>query len=161
MAELVSEFEIETLFFSQEMDNHDDMLDPSVVTCVTWYQATDKSWRDGATTPSVPTHCVVHHYISSQMSKTPTEKASWNTKEVEELVNYKAGDGSNFKAVTFNAAAEHLAQFWTAGAAKTGQSVKNKWATSGMAQVNPWVQVMYLHPYPLVYPHLHQGYGYM
>ena len=60
------------------------------------------------------THYVVDHYRYTRMSKPPNKKASWNTKEVKELINYlyshhtEAGDGSNFKATTFNAAAKHL-----------------------------------------------------
>ena len=78
------------------------------------------------------THFVVDYYIHSQVSKLPNEKTSWNAKEVKALVHYlhthhaEAGNGGNFKTATFNAAADHLAPFWTAGATKVGQSIKNK-----------------------------------
>ena len=60
------------------------------------------------------------------------EKASWTDQEMSELVEYlynnwsQAGDNSNFKMSTFNAAVEHLTPFEKGGATKTGKICKTK-----------------------------------
>src|SRR5262245_39537972 len=61
------------------------------------------------------------------------ESAQWDEGEVSALVNYlsehrsEAGDGGNFKASTFNAAAEAIQPFHKLGPQKTSVMCKRKW----------------------------------
>ena len=60
-------------------------------------------------------------------------RASWSTEDEAELIRFliehvsEAGDGFNFKTVTFNAALLVLDLKKTKGAVKTGKVCKNKW----------------------------------
>jgi len=78
--------------------------------------------------------------IMSLPAQNPVEgKAHWSDEETTRLVQYlwehrsKCGDGGNFKNVTINAAAEHLASHPTLGAPKTAKQLKTKWQTVGTA----------------------------
>ena len=63
------------------------------------------------------------------------EKAVWNEKEVDSLIDYlfehrsEVGDTGGFKGATFNAAAAHIAPHLTHGPAKTGKMCKTKWGS--------------------------------
>ncbi|KAF8803198.1 hypothetical protein BYT27DRAFT_7171949 [Phlegmacium glaucopus] len=67
------------------------------------------------------------------MASLHQEKASWNEKEVEALVNYlwehraESGDGGTFKDVTFNAIPGCIADLLTSGPAKTAKQCKTKY----------------------------------
>lgn len=62
-------------------------------------------------------------------------KANWNNNtETLALVDFlwehrsEAGDGGTFKDTMFNAAADHIAKYWTTGPTKTAKRCKTKWA---------------------------------
>ncbi|KAF8811320.1 hypothetical protein BYT27DRAFT_7090095, partial [Phlegmacium glaucopus] len=67
------------------------------------------------------------------MASLHQEKASWNEKEVEALVNYlwehraESGDGGTFKDMTFNAIPGCIADLLTSGPAKTAKQCKTKY----------------------------------
>ena len=67
------------------------------------------------------------------LSTKSTEKAHWSPEETAVLVDYlydhraEAGDGGNFKAPTFNAAATHINPLLSQGPQKTAQMCKTKW----------------------------------
>jgi hypothetical protein len=71
----------------------------------------------------------------SLMSESKTKNAVWNDAENNALVDYliehkaEAGDGPNFKDVTYNGAAEAIAPLLTSGPSKTGKMCKNRWTT--------------------------------
>jgi hypothetical protein len=76
--------------------------------------------------------------IMSLPAQNPAEaKAYWTDDETTRLVQYlwehraECGDGGNFKNVTFNTAAEHLASHPTLGAPKTAKQLKTKWQAVG------------------------------
>jgi len=60
-------------------------------------------------------------------------KAHWTTADEEELIQFlvdnksAAGDGGNFKKVTWMAAATHMKKVTTKGGVKTADGCKNKW----------------------------------
>ena len=64
---------------------------------------------------------------------TPIDKAQWNEKETEALVDFllehksEIGDAGMFKMGTFNAAAASIAGHYTSGPKKTGKMCKTKW----------------------------------
>ena len=66
-----------------------------------------------------------------------TPRAMWTEVEVDALVNYmfdhraEAGDGGNFKASTYTAAAAHIAQFTTPPHTKSVKSLQGKWQSVG------------------------------
>jgi hypothetical protein len=63
------------------------------------------------------------------------EKAHWNELEVSALVDYfyqhrsQVGEWGNFRAKTYDAAAEHIASHLSQGPKKTGKMCKKKWAS--------------------------------
>lgn len=71
---------------------------------------------------------------SSLLMSQPQDKAHWNEKEVEELVNYlhdhrSEGEEGSFKDVTFNGVVSHIAPHLTQGPPKDKKKCKTKWAS--------------------------------
>ncbi|KAG2345294.1 hypothetical protein BDR05DRAFT_880551, partial [Suillus weaverae] len=61
-------------------------------------------------------------------------KAQWNSAEIEAFLTYlilvkSTMAGTNFKEVTFNAAAQEITSKRTSGPPKTGAQCKNKWGS--------------------------------
>ena len=63
------------------------------------------------------------------------EKVDWNEAETTAFIEYlwehrsEGGDGGSFKNVTMRAAAEHIADKYTAGSIELLKHCKTKWAT--------------------------------
>jgi hypothetical protein len=63
------------------------------------------------------------------------EKAHWNELETSALVDYfyehrsEVGEGGNFSAETYDAAAEHISLHLSQGPKKTGKMCETKWAS--------------------------------
>jgi hypothetical protein len=72
-------------------------------------------------------------YAALLMAASIESKAKWNEKETDALLDYlfahksEMTDGGTFRKTTFNAAALHIAEFFTDGAVKTGSMCKTKW----------------------------------
>lgn len=67
------------------------------------------------------------------MALAPEARATWDEVETTAFVDYlwehraESGEGGNFKDVTFNGAAQSLAQQRTAGPSKKAKQCKTKW----------------------------------
>jgi len=61
------------------------------------------------------------------------ERVTWNETKTQQFLQYlsdhqaECGDGGNFKAATFNAAARHIASHRTTGPVKEVKHLKTKW----------------------------------
>ena len=84
--------------------------------------------------------CVYRYLIHLAMASQPTPqegglqtgRAQWNTKEIDGLIVFlreqsQVSGSSSFKTTTFQAAALHIAEFWSSGPKKTAQMCKGKW----------------------------------
>lgn len=90
-------------------------------------------WAGAAAITTLCAHYTTVLMATSSSGKLP--KAQWNDAEVDALVDYlhdhkaEAGDGGNFKASTFNAAAAHIKPYLLHGPMKTGKMCRGKWTT--------------------------------
>jgi len=84
---------------------------------------------------SICTQLVTIMSVQPQATTGGSEKARWNETETTKLVEYlwehraEGGDGGTFKTPTFNAAAQHIAEYRTSGPIKTAKNLQTKWST--------------------------------
>ena len=90
--------------------------------------------RQWAGAITIVTLCVQYSVLLMAIPE-DKEKAHWNELEVSALVDYfyqhrsEVGEGGNFRAKTYNGAAEHIASHLSQGPKKTARTCKMKWVS--------------------------------